>query len=205
MAPAHSGNDWVLLSTAVARMGELDPLYIKHTGAARNALDRAIFAGRMSLSGRPIGERDRQPIEGLISSEHRLDLIRDTIRKRGVRPPYEDTILFLDVQIEWSGAAAYFRSQAGQAQGDISLLRAGAGPATRPKRRGPAPGSVDRYGKADRALFPKIDRMVSEQQKSVHAAALILAEQGLVPGDGTKLSKAIRLARLYRKQRRKTR
>ena len=203
MAPAHSGSDWVLLSTAVARMGELDPLYIKHTGAARNALDRAIFAGRMSLSGRPIGERDRQPIEGLISSEHRLDLIRDTIRKRGVRPPYEDTILFLDVQIEWSGAAAYLRRQARRAQHDVSIRshRIRTGPATGPKRRGPAPGSVDRYGKADRALFPKIDRMVSKQQKSVHAAALILAEQGLVPGDGTELSKAIRLARLYRKQR----
>jgi hypothetical protein len=208
MTPVTSRSEWILLSTAVARMGELDPVYIKHTGAARNHLDWAIFAGRMSLTGRPFREKDRQPIEGLISSEHRLDLIHDTIRQRGVRPPYEDTILFLEVQIEWRGAAAYLRGQARRSQHDdvsnpYDQIRIG--PVTEPKRRGPVPGSLDRYGEADRALFSEIDRMVSEQQKSPTAAALILAEQGLVLGDGNELSKAKRLAKLYLQERRKTR
>jgi hypothetical protein len=205
MTPVTGKSEWILLSTAVARMGELNPVYRTRTGAARHDLEWAIFAGRMSLSGRPFREKVRQSIEGLTSSEHRLDLIRNTVRKRGVRPPYEDTILFLEVQIEWSRAAAYLRSQAGQSEGEISPVPAGTGMATRPKRRGPVPGSVDRYGDADRALFPEIDRIVSDQQKSPTAAARILAEQGRVPGDGTEDSKVKRLARLYLKERRKTR
>jgi hypothetical protein len=44
-----------------------------------------------------------------------------------------------------------------------------------------------------------------DQQKSATAAALILAEEGQVLGDGSEFSKARRLARLYLQERRKTR
>jgi hypothetical protein len=68
-------------------------------------------------------------------------------------------------------------------------------------RRGPAPGTVDRYGKYDRALFPEVERIMSEGDKSPYAACCELAENGKVKGVGTAESRAKRLASRFKKER----
>jgi len=70
----------------------------------------------------------------------------------------------------------------------------------RETRRGPRRGTVDRFGEADRALFPEMKRLVDEDHKSVHAAALELASTGKIKGAGTPNSRAQRLAKLYRNE-----
>lgn len=78
--------------------------------------------------------------------------------------------------------------------------------ATAPKRRkGPEPGSVDRFGESDRALFPELERIMRERHISVHAAALELASGGKIKGAGSEASRAKRLASRYRKARLATR
>ncbi len=69
------------------------------------------------------------------------------------------------------------------------------------RRKGPQPGSVDRFGQSDEALFPEIDRITRESRKSVHAATLELALKGRIEGTGTDASRAKRLANRYRKAR----
>jgi hypothetical protein len=61
-------------------------------------------------------------------------------------------------------------------------------------RKGPAPGTVDRFGESDRALFPEIERIMREGHETVHAAALELASAGKIQGGGTPESRAKRLA-----------
>ena len=52
------------------------------------------------------------------------------------------------------------------------------------RRRGPMPGTVDRYAKSDRALYAEIEHIMRAQQKSASAAALALAEVGRIQGRG---------------------
>jgi hypothetical protein len=66
-------------------------------------------------------------------------------------------------------------------------------------RRGPAPGTVDRYGKADRALYPELERIMRENSTTLSAAALDLARADQLPGTGTPESRASRLAKRFRK------
>jgi hypothetical protein len=66
-------------------------------------------------------------------------------------------------------------------------------------RRGPAPGSVDRYGQSDRELFPEIERIMREKQITVSAAASELADNNKVDGVGSAKSRAKRLATRYQK------
>ena len=68
-------------------------------------------------------------------------------------------------------------------------------------RRGPQRGTVDRFGEADRALFPQMKRLVEKAHKSAHAAALELASAGKIKGAGTEKSRAQRLAKRFRKDR----
>jgi hypothetical protein len=63
-------------------------------------------------------------------------------------------------------------------------------------RRGPKPGTVSRYGEADRALFAEMDKLIP-QAGSARAAALQLAWDGKISGDGTEESGAKRLERKY--------
>ncbi len=69
------------------------------------------------------------------------------------------------------------------------------------RRRGPEPGTVDRYGAKDRALFPELKALLADGL-SVTAAALRLAEEGKIAGVGASGSKAKRLADRYRRERR---
>jgi hypothetical protein len=64
-------------------------------------------------------------------------------------------------------------------------------------RRGPAPGAVDRYRDADRALFPEIRRIMRREGKSLYAAALKLAEADKVKGAGTAISRAKRIVKRF--------
>ena len=77
-------------------------------------------------------------------------------------------------------------------------------PPRMPSRKGPAPGTLDRFGKSDRALFPEIERIMSEHHKSIHAAALELARDKKVDGVGTPESRAKRLAQRFLQERRST-
>jgi hypothetical protein len=65
------------------------------------------------------------------------------------------------------------------------------------RRKGPAPGSVDRYGASDRALYRELKRLINEEHLSATAASLKLAEADKVSGIGAKKSRARRLARRY--------
>jgi hypothetical protein len=87
---------------------------------------------------------------------------------------------------------------------DVRLVTPAVSTARKP-RRGPVPGSVDRFGDSDRALFPELDHILRERRMSVHAAALELASKGRIDGVGSETSRAKRLAGLYRKARTATR
>jgi hypothetical protein len=73
------------------------------------------------------------------------------------------------------------------------------------RRRGPKPGTVNRYGASDRALFPEVERIMQEDRVTAFAAALKLAEGSIggkrVEGFGTPKSRAKRLAGSYLKKR----
>jgi len=73
--------------------------------------------------------------------------------------------------------------------------------AVRKKRFGPEPGKVRRYEAGDRALYPELERIMAEKQKSLSAAAFELAEAGQVKGSGTAQSRATRLAALHKRER----
>jgi hypothetical protein len=67
----------------------------------------------------------------------------------------------------------------------------------RKRRYGPESGTLRRYEDADRALFPELERIMVEEQKSRSAAALELAQAGEVKGFGTAQSRGKRLAKLH--------
>jgi hypothetical protein len=73
----------------------------------------------------------------------------------------------------------------------------------RNRQHGPAPGSVDRFGDADRALFSEIELIMRNDHKTLHAAALELAFASKVQGVGSSSpeSRARRLAARFRKER----
>jgi hypothetical protein len=67
------------------------------------------------------------------------------------------------------------------------------------RKRGPKPDTIRRFDKADRSLFPEIDRLM-QTRMSLHAATLELAREKRVAGTGTDESKAARLRRAYRRE-----
>jgi hypothetical protein len=80
--------------------------------------------------------------------------------------------------------------------------RASADPLFQKRRRGPLPGTLDRYGQADRALFSELERIMGEDKVSVSEAARRLAEKDkVVAGIGSPSSRAKRLAERYRRER----
>jgi hypothetical protein len=70
------------------------------------------------------------------------------------------------------------------------------------RRRGAAPGKLDRYRESDRALFDELKLMMRDRMMSSTAAANILADQGRVAGIGTEKSRAKRLAERFRRDHR---
>jgi len=81
----------------------------------------------------------------------------------------------------------------------ISTTTPTSSPATRRTRKGPVPGTVDRYRNADRALYPEMKRLIG-QVMSCRAAAHVLAEANKVSGSNSTVeTKARRLSGRYRK------
>jgi hypothetical protein len=70
-------------------------------------------------------------------------------------------------------------------------------------RRGPEPGSISRFADDDRALFSAMAHIIQRDSKSSTEAARDLAHERKIKGRGTPESRALRLARLYRKEYRR--
>jgi hypothetical protein len=67
------------------------------------------------------------------------------------------------------------------------------------RTRGPTPGTIDRFGKQDRALFPALERLM-ENGSSLTAACNKLARDEQIAGNNSALdSRARRLRNVYRK------
>jgi hypothetical protein len=104
--------DWVPLSTCVARMRELHPVYSSHVGYARRDLEAAIRAGRAVLRGRGtegIGAII-VPITEPITTRHKLDLHHNALGRRTRPGPLGNETIFRDVEIDWTSAASYLRA-----------------------------------------------------------------------------------------------
>jgi hypothetical protein len=113
VADLQEPHDWLLLSTCIARMSELHPVYRLRLGFARRDLEAAIQAGRTNLRGRSteaLGDPP-VPITFPITNNHRLDLIHNSLSepKRGL---LDGETLFRDVEVEWMGVAKYLRALA---------------------------------------------------------------------------------------------
>jgi hypothetical protein len=69
------------------------------------------------------------------------------------------------------------------------------------RRPGPQRGTVDRYSKADRALFPELEELIrSGEAASISAAATMLAGQRKIAGSGLPENNAKRLAERFREE-----
>jgi hypothetical protein len=84
------------------------------------------------------------------------------------------------------------QTPANQALGDF-LSRA-----KRVKRRGPKRGTVDRYGKDDRALFEQMTKLIETENLTRREAAKRLDDLGKIKGRGVADSRIRRLANRYR-------
>ena len=113
MAPdAESSEEWVLLSTATHRTGELSPTYRWYPGYARRDLESAIQADRIELRGQPVGRRPGGApvlIAEPITPKHELDLIYNALKARRPGPLGAET-LFREVEVEWTRLEIYFRT-----------------------------------------------------------------------------------------------
>jgi hypothetical protein len=66
------------------------------------------------------------------------------------------------------------------------------------RRRGPAPGATDRFGEADRALFPEMTKLIKQRHLSPGEAARLMSDK--IEGRGTSDSRIRRVADRYRKE-----
>jgi hypothetical protein len=108
MAPE---GEWILLSTAVVRMGTLHPNYFTWPGHARGDLEKVIRAGLAIIRGRRAGYLHKPPIliKEPVTATDRLDLVHNTFVKqaRGLR---DSGTLFRDVEIRWASVVPHLRS-----------------------------------------------------------------------------------------------
>jgi hypothetical protein len=102
--------------------------------------------------------------------------------------------------LRWVHTASNSKENAtGASLADDSSGKTPAVATARKPRRGPEPGTVDRFSESDRAVFPEIERIMRESRKSLNAATFELASAGRIKGTGTAASLARRLAKRYRK------
>jgi hypothetical protein len=202
MSLSHEvADEWLLLSTCIARMSELHPIYASYPGYARRDLENAIRAGRALLRGQRLGPADssRELIRAPITAKHRLDLIHNSVSER--RPgPYGDTVLFRNVESNWNRVEEYLRVRATE-QWPLEKRSARASDAQqrleRPAR-GPIQGTTG-FQDLDRKLFPRMMKLIeSGEARSPYGAALILSQE--IAGSGTIENKAKRVSAMYRKE-----
>jgi hypothetical protein len=67
--------------------------------------------------------------------------------------------------------------------------------------KGPLPGKIDRFGEADRALFPEIERLMKSRHCSTTEAVRILAGEHKLAGRGSLDSSIRRLSNRFRKEK----
>jgi hypothetical protein len=202
-------DEWILLSTCTARMGELHRIYVSYRGYAQRDLESAICAGRATLRGQRLGSThcSSELIGEPITARHRLDLIHNSLSER--RPgPYGDNVLFRNVEMNWTGIKEYLRLRAAEQWPsfgeNVEKNRGASGPTPNAQQRlkgpsrGPTQGTTG-YRALDRKLFPRITKLLkSGKVRSVHDAAMHLADK--IAGSGTPENKAKRLSALYRKE-----
>jgi hypothetical protein len=185
-------SEWLLLSTAVARMGEVSPIYRTFPGYACRDLEIAIRVRRVPIRGRSTLSHRIPPaiIDWPVDSSHRLDLVHDTLSQRA---RHDDVTLFLSVEVKWTKElSAYLRTIAADLlQGTTAVRATGTG------QRGPVGQS-----EADRLLFPEIERLLRDHPGISSHAALKLVDEGKVAGGGSRENKAKRLTARSRKERR---
>jgi hypothetical protein len=68
------------------------------------------------------------------------------------------------------------------------------------RRRGPKPGTIDRFGEDDRALFSDITNLKTSKNLTAQEAAKELGDSGRIRRRGSLDSAVLRLARRYRKE-----
>jgi len=109
MSQPETGDEWVLLSTAIAGMGELHHDYRLYPGLARRDVERAIRADRLKLRGDD-WKKEKVPISGPITAQHDLDLVYNNLSERKPGPsPLNRQVLFRNVEVEWISTANYLR------------------------------------------------------------------------------------------------
>jgi hypothetical protein len=67
--------------------------------------------------------------------------------------------------------------------------------------KGPVRGEIDRFGDADRALFPEIERLMKLKQLSVTEAVRIIANEHKLAGRGTLDSRIRRVSDRFRREK----
>jgi hypothetical protein len=67
--------------------------------------------------------------------------------------------------------------------------------------KGPTRGKIDRFGDADRALFPEIERLMKSQRCSITEAVRILADEHELAGRGSLDSRIRRLSDRFRNEK----
>jgi hypothetical protein len=196
--------------------------------AAECALYEILQSGRVPVRGKRHGRVQAEPIAHIL---HRMRHPKGTVRftptineiivwvdlsrlsdpsltaaiemGRGWVPP---VVIFSGVMVNWPKLVEELRVSAevehDQAHSLIRRLgNTGERIGKSKPRRGPIPGTVDRYGSADRALFSEIKKRMKDGSQSLTAVTQELAEEGKVAGAGGRASKATRLAKLYRTEK----
>jgi hypothetical protein len=144
-----------------------------------------------------ISQIDLSAVERII--EVRLDRTTVEMLARGEGPPAPPQMRCLsDAEKNnaaiWGNSAFYLAELASkylQRHGVRQRERA------RKPRRGPIPGTIARFVKADRALYPEIDRLVHEDHMSV-GEAIRSIDPTKLEGRGIIESRVRRIAKLYK-------
>lgn len=108
-----------------------------------------------------------------------------------------------DVMAKWPTSEFSRSSVPDPAQPSSDSLRGPAATRERAatRRRGPKPGTVDRYGDSDRALYPELEQLIRDEHLSRTAAAMKLAAADRIGGAGSEENRARRLARRFAGER----
>jgi hypothetical protein len=164
-------NEWVSLYDAVNR---LEILWGITRSIAEEILRNAIKSGKVEVRGKSVYS---------IIPEIITDVGSIFFPRNSLLSAYEN------IEIDWNGLLVTARKLV---PSWINVVEA---PIRKP--HGPTPGTVNRYGEADKKLFPEMKRLIRDKKISANAAALALAELGKVPGSGTSQSRARRLANRF--------
>ena len=101
---------------------------------------------------------------------------------------------------DYDPIAEFEREIGGRLSTPQRLSRRTAAPPPR-AAKGPVRGKIDRFGEADRALFPEIERLMKSRHCSTTEAVRILAGEHKLAGRGSLDSSIRRLSNRFRKEK----